>query len=148
MNMVFDDAELDAILERKQKLEEQDSDLHADISSLIQDFPRAAGYVECQPDTYGWPIFTDPTHSGGVGYYITDDGNGYCEYLCDDKPGEPISTEQLADALIGFYIRSAKHMAGCSRGLTNLATRKIILGVLLEALAPIVFGEIKAKNPT
>jgi len=123
--MLFDDKELETVAQKKKFLKSydvlQDSTLHADICSLINDFPRAAAIVGIPQTEHGWLVEKSRNFLYREEFYIMPDGSGYYKRVVTQKssfvdPGvedqeKSMSTSELAAILIGKYEDFAKEQA-------------------------------------
>ena len=139
--MLFDDKELEAIAREKEKQQQPDevrqSALHADICSLIKDFPRAARKVNLLPIEHGWMIYGGITNNGFEEYFITPDGDGHCiQTVMRQETDKPMTTAELATRLMIICANNEKlrHTGGGDMVMEDLRTRikNMLLAVLRE----------------
>ena len=139
--MLFDDKELEAIAQKKKKQQQPDmsqqSAIHADICSLIKDFPRAAKKVDLLPIEHGWMIHGGVTDRGFEEYFITPDGDGHRIYtVMRQEIDRPMTTSELATRLMLICANNEKmqHTGGGDMVMEDLRTRikNMLLAVLKE----------------
>jgi len=137
--MIFNDIELELIARKKEERQQPDvlrqSALHADICSLIKDFPRAAGKVNLLPIEHGWMIYGGVTDKGFEEYFITPDGDGHCIYtVMRQETDKPMTTTELATRLMLICANNEKLQHAGGGDMVTEDMRKRIKNMLLAVL--------------
>ena len=136
--MLFNDIELEIIARKKEERQQPDvvrqNALHADICSLIKDFPRAAKKVNLLPIEHGWMIYGCVTDKGFEEYFITPDGDGYCiSTVKREETEKPMTTAELATKLMLICANNEKlRHTGGYMVMENMRTR--VKNMLIDVL--------------